>query len=219
MSFPRQELFIKICGITSLEDADHACSLGANAVGFRFSKSSEWFIPPERATSICMMLPDYISKIGVFEQASERDIQAILKQVPLSAVQVFGTHGPDDLIGYDTSVIKVFILDRLFDVEVLRNYIVNAFLLGSKSEDQIGLKPREYHWDIALKAKEYGRIILSGGLTPENVEDAIRFVKPYGIDVCEGVERETGKKSLDKMRNFIAKARGASIQYGSEVEE
>jgi phosphoribosylanthranilate isomerase len=219
MSFPLQELFIKICGITNLADAEIACSLGANAIGFNFTKSNERYITPELAASISAKLPEYISKIGVFENVDYRSIQNILKLVPLSAVQLQGNYGSDDLIGYETSVIKAFLLDQLFDVEVLRNYLVDAFLLGSKNEDQIGLRPREYHWDIALKAKEYGRIILSGELNPENVEDAIRFVQPYGIDVCVGVEMKIGKKDPTKMRDFISRARNIILLHNLDSED
>jgi phosphoribosylanthranilate isomerase len=113
-------------------------------------------------------------------------------------------------------VIKVFILDQLFDVEVMRNYLVDAFLLKIKDEDQVSLRPREYHWDIALKAKEYGRIILSSGLNPENVEAAIRFVQPYGIDVCAGVETKIGKKDQKKVRDFIARARNVVLSPSEE---
>jgi phosphoribosylanthranilate isomerase len=211
MLFPLQELFIKICGITNSEDAELACSLGVNAIGFNFSESNERFISPSLAASISGKLPDHISKIGVFQYSKHQYIQKILRQVPLSAVQLLGNFGPDDLVGYDASVIKMFLLDRLFDIEVMRNYLVDAFLLGSKDAGASGLRKREYHWDIALRAKEYGRIILSGGLTPENVEDAIRFVQPYGIDVCEGVEKTTGKKDPSKLRDLIARARNVSL--------
>ena len=116
------------------------------------------------------------------------------------------------------SVIKVFNIDRSFDIEVMRNYLVDAFLLRSKNENQINFKSREYHWDIALKAKEYGRIILSGGLNPENVEDAIRFVQPYGVDVLEGIEGKIGKKDPIKMQNFISRARSVIVSYSDDEE-
>jgi phosphoribosylanthranilate isomerase len=219
MFVPMQELFIKICGITNLEDADLAGSLGANAIGFNFTKSSNWYITPELASSISKKLPEYISKIGVFEEDKHRYIQSILKLIPLSAVQLQGSYAPDDLVGYETSVIKAFSIDRLFDVEVLRNYLVDAFLLGGKSGDQTNFKPREYSWDIALKAKEYGRIILSGGLNPENIEDAVRFVQPYGVDVCSGIETILGKKDPKKMQDFIAHARSVSISDSTELED
>ncbi len=206
---PTQDLFIKICGITNPDDAEYACSLGVNALGFNFTKSSDWYVNPEKASSISKIIPEYISKIGVFENCDERYIKNVMKNFPLSAVQLKGNYAPDDLVGYETSVIKVFSLDRSFDVEKMRNYLVDAYLLESPGRSD--LKPKEYNWDIALKAKEFGRIILSGGLNPANIGDAIRFVHPYGINVCSGVENSPGKKDPQKITDFIAQARSVSI--------
>jgi len=217
--FPLQELFIKICGITNLVDAELACSFGANAVGFVFNQSNERYVSPERAASIIANLPEHISKIGVFENASPQYVQSILKQVPLSAAQLLGNHGPDDLVDFDVSVIKQFQLNQSFDIEVMRNYLVDAFLLKDHSEEVGNHLPKKYHWDIAIKAKEYGRVILSGGLTPSNIEDAVRFVQPYGVDVQTGIEREPGKKDSHKMRDFIACARSVNLTYGISDEE
>jgi phosphoribosylanthranilate isomerase len=217
--FPLQELFIKICGITNLADAELACAFGANAVGFIFNQSNERFILPERAASIIANLPEYISKIGVFENASPRYIQSILKQVPLSAVQILGNIGPDDLVDFDVSVIKQFQLNQSFDCEVMRNYLVDAFLLKDQNEEAENQLPKKYYWDIAIKAKEYGRVILSGNLNTSNIEDAVRFVQPYGVDVQAGIELQPGKKDRFKMRDFIACARGVTLTYGLTDEE
>jgi phosphoribosylanthranilate isomerase len=207
VSFPSQELFIKVCGITNLADAKLASSLGANAIGFNFTLANERYITPENAFSISRQIPDYVSKIGVFENSNHQYVKNILNQVSLSAVQLFGNEGPDDLVGYETSVIKVFELDNLSDVEIMRNYLVDAFLLRNKNSKSIHFHSKQYHWDKAVKAKEYGRVILSTDLNPENVEDAIRFVKPYGIDVCAGVELQPGRKDPAQLRELIARAR------------
>ena len=218
MMFPLQELFIKICGMTNLMDAELACSFGANAVGFIFTQSSERYVPPERAASIIAHLPEHISKIGVFENAGTQYIQSILKQVPLSAVQLLGNNGPDDLVDFDVSVIKQFQLNQAFDIEVMRNYLVNAFLLKNQREGAGNLLPKNFHWDIAVHAKEYGRIILSGGLNPSNIEDAVRFVQPYGVDVCSGVEKRAKEKDPVKMRDFIARARNVTLIESPDEE-
>ena len=207
VSFPLQELFIKVCGITNLADAKLASSLGANAIGFNFTPANERYIAPENAFSISRQIPDYVSKIGVFENSNPQYVKNILDKVSLSAVQLFSNEGPDDLIGYETSVIKVFELDNLSDVEIMRNYLVDAFLLRNKKNKSIHFHSKQYHWDKAIKAKEYGRVILSTDLNPENVEDAIRFVKPYGIDVCAGVELQPGRKDPAQLRELIARAR------------
>lgn len=215
---PLQEIFIKICGITNLADAELACLLGANAVGFVFKQSSERYVSPERAASIIANLPEHISKIGVFENASPQYIQSILKQVPLSAVQLLGNNGPDDLVDFDVSVIKQFQLNQSFDTEVMRNYLVDAFLLKNKNEEVGNQLPKKYHWDIAIKAKEYGRVIISGGLNPNNIEDAVRFVQPYGVDVCAGVEHRPGKLDKSLLRTFISNARNENLYYKEDME-
>jgi phosphoribosylanthranilate isomerase len=219
VSFPSQELFIKVCGITNLTDAKLAISLGVNAIGFNFTPSNERYITPENAFSISRLIPDYVSKIGVFENTSHQYVKSILNQVSLSAVQLFGPEGPDDLVGYESSVIKVFELDNLSDVEIIRNYLVDAILLRNKNSDSFHFHSRQFHWDKAVKAKEYGRIILSTDLNPENVEDALRFVRPYGINVCGGIEMYTGKIDPLKLRDVIAKARNIDLSEINEIEE
>jgi len=218
MMFPLQELFIKICGVTNSADAELVCSLGANAVGFIFNQSNERYIPPERVASIIANLPEYISKIGVFENASTQYIQSILKQVPLSAVQLLGNIGPDDLVDFEVSVIKQFQLDQSFDREVMRNYLVDAFLLKDQNEHMGNQLPKKYHWDVAVKAKDFGRVILSGGLNPNNIVDAIRFLRPYGVDVCTGVEHKPGKLDKSLLRAFISNARNESLNDTEDME-
>jgi phosphoribosylanthranilate isomerase len=217
--FLDQDLFIKVCGITNIADAELACSLGADAVGFVFNASSEWNISPERAATIAAKLPEHISKIGVFEYVSHKFIADICRRVPLSAAQILGPDAPDDLVGFEISVIKAFRVDRTFDMEKMKNFLVDAFLLESRNEEQNSREPKEYHWDIAARAKEFGKIIVSGGLHPDNIEDAVKFVKPYGVDVRMGVEKESGKKDPVKLRDFIANARNASQLYGTDGEE
>lgn len=205
--------------MTNVADAEMACSLGANAVGFVFNADSEWNISPEQAARIATRLPEHISKIGVFEFASRKFIADICRRVPLSAVQILGADAPDDLVGFETSVIKAFRLDRTFDAEIMRNFLVDAFLLEGRNEEKGNYEPREYHWDIAARAKEFGKIIISGGLHADNIADAVKFVRPYGVDVRAGVEKTPGKKDPAKLRDFIANARNASQLYGGNGEE
>jgi phosphoribosylanthranilate isomerase len=209
----QQDLFVKICGITNLEDAQNAVRCGADAVGFIFFEQSPRFISHTKAAEIARKLPERISKIGVFVNADSKFIRDIVRHVSLSAVQLLGNEGADDLVSLETSVIKVFRVDRDFDVEVMKNYIVDAFLLDAMKEGSYGGTGKTFDWNIALKAKEYGRIILSGGLTPENVEDAVRFVRPYGVDVSSGVESRPGKKDPEKVRDFIARAKSIPVSY------
>jgi phosphoribosylanthranilate isomerase len=214
----QQDLFVKICGITNLEDAQHAVRCGADAVGFIFYEGSPRFISHAKAAEIVQRLPDHVSKIGVFVNADRKFIHDIISHVSLSAVQLYGNEGPDDLVNYEISVIKAFRVAPDFDVEVMRNYIIDAFLLDAYKGGAFGGTGKTFDWNLALKAKEYGRIILSGGLTPENVEEAVRFVRPYGVDVSSGVEREPGKKDTGKVRDFIMRAKSIPLSYHENEE-
>lgn len=213
----QQDLFVKICGITNLEDALHAVRCKADALGFVFYRPSDRYITPEAAARIGEQLPEHISKVGVFVHAEPKYIHEVVSKVKLSAVQLYGNEGADDLVSYETSVIKVFRIKPDFDVEVMKNYIVDAFLLDTHSETSFGGTGRTFDWNIAVRAKEYGRIILSGGLTPQNIEAAVRFVQPYGVDVSSGVEVSPGKKDKEKVKDFIARAKNVPLSY-SEVE-
>jgi phosphoribosylanthranilate isomerase len=214
----KQDLFVKICGITNLEDAKFAVQCGADAIGFVFHEDSPRFISHYRAAEIVKSLPEHISKIGVFVNAEKKFVQEIIKHVNLSAVQLLGDAGADDLLGYDTSVIKVFRVYKDFDVATMKNYLVDAFLLDTYKEGSYGGTGKAFDWNIAVRAKEYGRIILSGGLSPENVEDAVRFVRPYGVDVSSGVEGSPGKKDPKKVREFIMRAKSIPVSYHGDDE-
>lgn len=214
-----QELFVKICGITNLEDALHAVRCRADAVGFIFHEQSPRFIPHTHAAEIIRKLPDYISKIGVFVHADRKFIHEVVKRVNLSAVQLYGNEGPDDLVNYETSVIKAVRIGEGFEVETLRNYIVDAFLLDTHLPGQFGGTGKTFDWNNAVKAKEFGRIILSGGLNPENIEDAVRFVRPYGVDVSSGVEESPGKKNPKKVSEFIIRAKSIPMDYDEQQDE
>lgn len=215
----QQDLFVKICGITNLEDAQHAVLCKADAVGFIFYEGSPRFIQPWRAAEIAARLPEFVSKVGVFVNADPKMIREVCEEVKLSAVQLTGNEGADDLVGYETSVIKVFHIKPDFEVEVMRNYIVDAFLLDTHADKTFGGTGRTFDWNIALRAKEFGKIILSGGLNPDNIADAVKFVQPYGVDVSSGVEQEVGKKDPVKVRDFVARAKGVPLYYNTMNDE
>lgn len=212
-----QDLFVKICGVTNVEDAQFALECGADAIGLNFYERSPRFITMERAQEIVSKLPEHKSKIGVFVNASRKRILEVIKTVNLSAVQLVGQHGPDDLVNFESSVIKVFRVYPGFDVEVLRNYIIDAFLLDTYQDETYGGTGKTFDWNVAIKAKEYGKIILSGGLNPENIEDAVKYVQPYGVDVSSGVELRPGRKDPKKIRNFIARARSVPLYYNEDL--
>ncbi len=206
-----QELFVKICGLTRIEDALHAIECRADALGFILDPKSEHYISPEKCVALIDKLPQHISKVGVFHAMKLDEVLQVLKEVNLSAVQL-NSRGADDLVDFKTSVIKVFHADRYFDVDVMRNYIVDAFLVDTYEVSENAHTKPIHNWDKAIRAKQYGKIILSGGLTPENIEGAVRFVRPYGVNVCCGVETAPGIKDKKKVREFIAKAKGVYLE-------
>jgi phosphoribosylanthranilate isomerase len=200
-------LRIKICGITNLEDALAAIEYGADALGFVFHPKSPRVVTPEIAKTIVSALPPFITIVGVFVDEDKSKIEKIVMDVGIDIVQLHGTETPETC-QMCRKVIKAIRVKDLTDLESLRKYKVSAFLLDTYSPYTIGGTGQIFNWDIAVEAKKIGRIILAGGLTPENVEEAIKWVQPYGVDIATGVEaNKKGKKDHEKLKSFIERAR------------
>ncbi len=201
---------IKICGITNSEDAFAAVEHGADALGFVFHDKSPRVVTPDTAKKILSELPPFITSIGVFVDESKREIENIVRHVGLNIVQLHGAE-PPEACHLCRKVIKAIRVRDLTDLESLNRYKVSAFLLDTYSPHTIGGTGQIFNWDIAVEAKKFGRIILAGGLNTDNVEEAIKWVQPYAIDVATGVEgTKKGKKDHKKLKLFIKKARKAS---------
>jgi phosphoribosylanthranilate isomerase len=209
--------YIKICGITNTDDALTAIKYGADALGFIFYKKSPRYISPEQTASIVQKLPQHITKIGVFVDSPRREIETILRTSSLSAIQLHGDQHPEDCTGYDVAVIKAFRVGEGFETSQLGLFDVQAILLDTLRPGKAGGTGETFDWNVAIQAKHYGKLLLSGGLNPKNIEDAIRFVRPYGVDVSSGVEKYPGKKDHTKLREFIIKAKTTNI-YESDQE-
>ncbi len=204
---------VKICGITNIEDAVAAAEYGADAIGFVFQPKSPRAITPETAKNIVSALPPFITTIGVFVNESKREIEKIIRYVGLNIVQLHGNE-PPDACQLNRKVIKAIRVKDLTDLEPLKRYNVSAFLLDTYSPHTMGGTGQIFNWDIAVEAKKFGRIILAGGLNHENIEEAIKWVRPYGIDVATGVEsNKKGEKDHKKLKLFIEKARQAFTVY------
>ncbi len=198
---------IKICGITNLMDALAAIEYGADALGFVFQSKSPRSVTPETAKNIVSELPPFINTVGVFVDESRTKIEKIISDVGLNTVQLHGSE-PPEYCSLCKNVIKAIRVKDLTDLDPLNRYNVSAFLLDTYSPDTIGGTGQIFNWDIAVEAKKFGRIILAGGLTPKNVENAIKWVEPYGIDVATGVESsKKGVKDHKKLKAFIENAR------------
>jgi phosphoribosylanthranilate isomerase len=200
---------VKICGITRLEDATLAVELGAAALGFNFYPPSPRYIEPPAAGAIIKKLPPLVMPVGVF--ANETDgahIAAIARQARVTTVQLHGPAAPlpgpgaEGLDGF--SVLHAIAVWKGFKPEMLQFMKTTAFLLDAYDPALHGGTGKTFDWSVARQAKKFGTIILAGGLTPENVGEAIREVKPYAVDVASGVESAPGIKEPAKLRAFFS---------------
>jgi phosphoribosylanthranilate isomerase len=183
---------VKICGITNLEDAREAINLGADALGFNFYKRSPRYIEPAKAKPIIEALPPLISLVGVFvDEFSPERIRSIAHAIGLGTIQLHGSESPE--------YVKKFRVSENFDLTQLATFRVGAYLLDAYDAKQLGGTGKTFNWDVAVQAKQHGRVILAGGLSSENVADAVLQVRPYAVDVCSAIESEPGKKDPQKM--------------------
>lgn len=199
---------VKICGITNSDDALAAADAGADAIGFVFFRSSPRFIEPDHAARIIRLLPPFVTSVGVFVNERPRRIEEIISETGIDVVQLHGDEPPSSC-SLSRRVIKGFRVWDLSSIDALMPYqgYVSAFLLDTYSPDRYGGTGQTFPWDIAVRAKRFGTVILAGGLTPDNVVQAIETVKPFGVDVSSGVESVVGKKDIAKIQAFISRAR------------
>lgn len=198
---------VKICGITNREDALEAVDAGADALGFVFYKGSPRYISPDVAKDIIKSIPPFVTTVGVFVDERGEEIERTMRYAAMDVAQLHG-HETPEACPTGKRVIKAIRVKELIDLEPLKHYRVSAFLLDTYTPESLGGTGQIFNWDIALAAKEFGRIILAGGLNPDNVEKAVRWVRPYAVDVSSGVEEEKGKKDHKKIRLFIERAKG-----------
>lgn len=202
---------IKVCGITNFEDALAAANYGVDALGFIFYKGSPRYIEPENAKQIISYLPPFITTVGVFVNEDPAKIRFIMEFAGINILQLHGDE-PPEACNIWTRVIKAFRVSALTDLKSLERYRTSANLLDTYSPDIYGGTGRTFNWDIAVEAKRFGQVILSGGLNNENIENAIKWVNPYAVDVNSGIEQYKGKKDLKKMREFIVRARAVQMK-------
>ena len=208
---PMPSIWIKICGITNVEDALKATGLGADALGFVFYEKSPRKISKEKAREIISSLPKEVVKVGLFVDELEERVEEVLSCCHFDILQFHGDETPDYCKKFTTKVIKAFkIKDRQSLIDIPK-YEVDYYLLDAYSEELPGGTGKTFNRELAKEAKKFGRpIILSGGLNPENIIGALKRVSPFGVDVASGVESLPGKKDHKKLKEFISKARGFS---------
>ena len=203
---------VKICGITTWEDARLSIDLGASALGFNFYPPSPRAVSPADAWSIIRRLPPFVEAVGVFVNWPPLVVDALARALRLGSVQLHGAESPvevDELIRKQR-VIKAVQVKPGFRVASLARYrAADALLLDGYSRELHGGTGRKLDWNVARQARRYGRIVLAGGLKPENVAEAIRVAQPYAIDVASGVEARPGRKDPARLRALFAAMEGA----------
>ncbi len=204
---------VKICGMTNIDDARVAVEAGADMIGLIFYPPSPRYVTPEQAQDIVASLPSSIPAIGVFVNEDAETISRIVHDTGVQGVQLHGTEAPELCHQLSWPVFKTFRFTADVRPEMMRCYHVEAFLIEGFHAGYHGGSGTQADWPLVASLRRYGRIILAGGLTPDNVGDAIRVVCPYAVDVCTGVEAEPGKKDWDKVRTFIAHAKASQPNH------
>jgi len=198
---------VKVCGTTRLKDALLAVECGADAIGFIFYKKSPRCVSVKTAKEICSKLPPFVNRVGVFVNETAEKINRIADRCRLDAVQLHGDESPALCKKIKVRVIKAMRVKDASSLKEMFRYTVEGFLLDTYKEDQWGGTGKVFDWDLAVRAKKYGAVLLAGGLNPRNVREAIKKVKPYGVDVSSGVEQSPGKKDPKKVKAFLKAVR------------
>lgn len=203
---------VKVCGITNLDDALAAIELGAHALGFIFVPSSPRHVTTEEAAHIISQLPPFVTKVGVFADAPMEQLKEFMNACPLDLIQLHGEESPAYCTALFPRAIKAFRVKDEGILSLISNYQASAYLLDTFDTAMLGGTGQRFDWRIAQKAVASGRlIILSGGLNPDNIQEAITMVRPYGVDVSSGIETRPGKKALHKMQQFFSRLREVEV--------
>lgn len=205
---------IKICGVTTPDDIRMVAEAGANAVGLNFYPQSPRYIDPRNAAPLLRALPPLIDAVGVFVGLKTRQVCALAYQLGLHSVQCFGD--PDDVEDADPfRRIAAFRVGDRAGLDEIERYLdrcqtvgamPGAVLVDAYVEGQLGGTGQTAPWQLLAEFRPRVPLILAGGLTPENVGEAIRIVRPFAVDVASGVESAPGRKDPDKVKRFIEAA-------------
>jgi len=199
---------VKFCGFTNLADALAASRLGIHAIGFIFVKNSPRYIEPEKTAEITSQLAPFILRVGVFCNTDISRIEEIASVCNLDIIQLHGDESSSfcKKIKEKFRCIKVLKIKDKKSLDVITEYnFVDAILLDTYKEDMAGGTGETFNWDIAREARKFDvPIILSGGINPDNVKQAIKEVNPYAVDVSSGIEKSPGVKDHELMARFIA---------------
>ncbi len=195
---------VKICGITSYEDAEFVCASGVDAIGLVFYEKSPRNVTVQQALDICKAVPPFVTVVGLFVNMYPNELSAILQRVPLDLLQFHGAESPDYCSAFSRPYIKAVPMKGLGDFAAYADQYTDAkgFLVDSHASNSVGGSGKTFNWEKI--PKDYPKpIILAGGLNPENIAAAIKMTNIYGVDVSSGVEALPGKKDQSKIKAFM----------------
>lgn len=199
---------VKICGLTRAEDAQAAAAAGADMVGFMFYPRSPRYVTFAQAVAVGRVLPPYVVRVGVFVNPEPEEVTAAIASCGLMMLQFHGDEPAEFCSQFGLMAIKAFRIRDAASLAALADYPTEAWLLDAWSPAAHGGTGERFNWDLAVQAKALGRpVLLAGGLTPENVAEAVKQVRPFGVDVSSGVESAPGLKDAAKIRAFVAAAK------------
>jgi phosphoribosylanthranilate isomerase len=201
---------VKVCGITNPEDARVAADAGADAIGLVFAESPRR-VGVERAREIASALPEGILKVGVFVNAEPEEVLRISREVGLDYAQLHGDEPPEavaEIRDGGVGVMKALRVRNAKTLAAVGRYEADLFLLDAWSAEARGGTGNRFDWELAKSLKRRDNIVVSGGLDPENVREAIEYFEPYGVDASSSLEERPGKKSGERVRRFVGAAKG-----------
>jgi phosphoribosylanthranilate isomerase len=199
---------VKICGINNVADGLAAAEAGADMIGLMFYESSPRHITLARAAEISRALPPFLMRVGVFVNAPADFVLRAISECNLTMLQFHGDEKSDFCTQFGLMNMKAIRVRDAGSLVQLENYQTDAFLLDAHSKNGLGGTGEKFNWELAVEAQKFGKpIFLAGGLTPENVADAVRKVHPFGVDVSSGVESAPGIKDHAKVKAFITAAK------------
>jgi len=207
---PNLRTRIKICGLTREVDVQAAVDAGADAIGLVFYERSPRHVTLAQAVEIARALPPFVLRVGVFVNPDEALVTRAIAECGLSLLQFHGNEDSAFCTQFGVMSLKALRVRDAETLKTLEQFHTDAFLLDAYSPGALGGTGEKFNWELAIEARKFGKpIFLAGGLTPENVGDAVKQVRPFAVDVSSGVESAPGKKDAAKVRAFIAAVRAA----------
>jgi phosphoribosylanthranilate isomerase len=200
---------VKICGITNAGDARVAADAGADAVGFIFAESPRR-VSVEEARRISITLPEHVIRVGVFVDEEPAEILGISREVGLDLAQLHGDETPETVTALreaGVKVMKALRVESAATLEALDEYEADLFLLDAHSARARGGTGERFEWGVAKSLKGRDNIVVSGGLDPENVREAVEFFEPFGVDASSSLEDGPGRKNGELVRRFVLAAK------------